>query len=178
MKNQENQPVLTVLVIDDQENIIEFIKLGLKYEGFLVESAADGPLGLAAAQRLNLDLIILDVMLPGIDGLEVCRNLRQNPTTQDIPILMLTAKDDVSDRIAGLDTGADDYLTKPFRFEELVARIRAILRRQNRSRDDNDATHGQMLQFGDLQLNTSTREVQRGTRQIDLTATEYNLLHL
>jgi two-component system, OmpR family, response regulator MprA len=178
-QNQDNQPVLTVLVIDDQENIIEFIKLGLKYEGFLVESAADGPQGLAAAQRLNPDLIILDVMLPGMDGLEVCSNLRNNPTTRDIPILMLTAKDDVRDRIAGLDTGADDYLTKPFSFEELVARIRAILRRQNRGRgDENDVAHGQILQFGDLQLNTSTREVLRGERQIDLTATEYNLLHL
>jgi len=179
-KNQENQPVLTVLAIDDQENIIEFIKLGLKYEGFLVESAPDGPLGLAAAQRINPDLIILDIMLPGMDGLEVCRNLRQNPTTRDIPILMLTAKDDVRDRITGLDTGADDYLTKPFSFEELVARIRAILRRQNRGRgDENDAAaYGQILQFGDLQLNTSTREVLRGDRQIDLTATEYNLLHL
>src|SRR5258706_6708921 len=113
-KNQENQPALTVLAIDDQENIIEFIKLGLKYEGFLVESAADGLLGLAAAQRINPDLIILDIMLPGMNGLEVCRNLRQNPTTRDIPILMLTAKDDVRDRITGLDTGADDYLTKPF----------------------------------------------------------------
>src|SRR5689334_6494621 len=125
-KNQDNQPALKILVIDDQENIIEFIKLGLKYEGFLVESEVDGPQGLAAAQRLNPDLIILDVMLPGMDGLEVCRKLRDNPTTRDIPILMLTAKDDVSDRIAGLDTGADDYLTKPFSFEELVARIRAI----------------------------------------------------
>lgn len=177
-QSADNQPALTVLVIDDQENIIEFIKLGLKYEGFLVEAAADGPQGLAAAQRLNPDLIILDVMLPGMDGLEVCSNLRHNPTTQNIPILMLTAKDDVRDRIAGLDTGADDYLTKPFSFEELVARIRAILRRQNRGRDENDTAHGQILQFGDLQLNTSTREVLRGNRLIDLTATEYNLLHL
>ncbi|HEX4715022.1 MAG TPA: response regulator transcription factor, partial [Ktedonobacteraceae bacterium] len=111
--------------------------------------------------------------------LEVCRRLRANPITQDIPVLMLTAKDDVHDRIAGLDTGADDYLTKPFSFEELVARIRAILRRQSRGRSDElEAGHGQILQFGDLQLNTSTREVLRGQRQIELTATEYNLLHL
>ncbi len=178
-KNQENQPVLTVLAIDDQENIIEFIKLGLKYEGFQVESATDGTQGLAAAQRLNPDLIILDIMLPGMDGLEVCRRLRANPTTRDIPILMLTAKDDVRDRITGLDTGADDYLTKPFSFEELVARIRAILRRQSRGRaDEGDAALGQVLQFGDLKLNTSTREVLRGERLVELTATEYNLLHL
>lgn len=176
-KNREPAP--TVLVIDDQENIVEFIKLGLKYEGFLVEAAVDGPQGLAAAQRINPDLIILDIMLPGMDGLEVCRRLRANPTTKDIPILMLTAKDDVRDRIAGLDTGADDYLTKPFSFEELVARMRAILRRQSRGRgEDGGAAHEQILQFGDLQLNPSTREVLRGNRQIELTATEYNLLHL
>lgn len=178
-KSQDGQTPLTVLVVDDQENIIEFIKLGLKYEGFLVEAAADGPQGLDAALRFNPDLIILDLMLPGIDGLEVCRRLRKNPITQDIPILMLTAKDDVRDRIVGLDMGADDYLTKPFSFEELVARIRAILRRQQRTRGaDGDAPHEQILQFNDLQLNTSTREVKRGTREIELTATEYNLLHL
>lgn len=178
-KNQESQPASTVLVIDDQENIIEFIKLGLKYEGFLVESATDGPQGLATAQRVTPDLIILDIMLPGMDGLEVCRRLRANPTTRDIPILMLTAKDDVRDRITGLDTGADDYLTKPFSFEELVARMRAILRRQSRGRGENgSAAHEQTLHCGDLQLNPSTREVLRGTRQIELTATEYNLLYL
>ncbi len=176
--NQANSVPVKVLVIDDQENIIEFIKLGLKYEGYLVASAADGPQGLDEAQRLNPDLIILDVMMPGIDGLEVCRRLRANPTTQYIPILMLTAKDGVRDRITGLNMGADDYLTKPFSFDELVARIRAILRRQERGRDENDAPHEQVLQVGDLQLNTSTREVMRGTRQIELTATEYNLLHL
>lgn len=178
-KSQDGQPPLTVLVVDDQENIIEFIKLGLKYEGFLVEAASDGPQALDAALRLNPDLIILDLMLPGMDGLEVCRRLRKNPITRDIPILMLTAKDDVRDRIAGLDTGADDYLTKPFSFEELVARIRAILRRQQRARGaDGDTPNEQILQFNDLQLNTSTREVKRGTREIELTATEYNLLHL
>jgi len=148
----DNQPASTVLVIDDEENIIELIKLGLKYEGFQVESAPDGPQGLAAAQRQNPDLIILDLMLPGMDGLEVCRRLRTNPTTRDIPILMVTAKDEVRDRVAGLDTGADDYLPKPFSFEELVARIRAILRRQSRSKteDGTDHTGNQVLQFGDL----------------------------
>ena len=112
--------------------------------------------------------------MPGIDGLEVCRLLRANPTTRDVPVLMITAKDEVRDRIAGLDTGADDYLTKPFDFDELVARIRAILRRQNRTKatqaganGDSD-TGGQALQFADLRLN----------RLIELTATEYNLLHL
>lgn len=179
--NQENKPLLKVLVIDDAENIIEFIRLGLRYEGFQVESAPDGEQGVVAAQRINPDVIILDVMMPGIDGLEVCRRIRSNPTTSDIPILMLTAKDEVSDRILGLQTGADDYLTKPFDFYELLERIRAILRRQNRARGtqtgEND-TGGQILQFGDLRLNTATREVTRGNRLIELTATEYNLLHL
>src|SRR5713101_8016558 len=116
--SQDGLPPLKVLVIDDTENIVEFIKLGLKYEGFQVEVAADGPQGLAAAQRINPDLVILDLMLPGMDGLEVCRRLRSNPITQNIAILMLTAKDEVRDRITGLDTGADDYLVKPFDFDE------------------------------------------------------------
>src|SRR5579859_5725706 len=178
--NQEKQPPLKILVIDDEINIIEFIKLGLGYEGFQVDSAMDGPQGLAAAQRIDPDIVILDLMLPGMDGLEVCRRLRTNPTTQDVPVLMLTAKDEVSDRIVGLQTGADDYLTKPFDFYELLERIKAILRRQKRGKEaliDREAG-GQVLQFGDLHLNTSTREVTRGDRLIELTATEYNLLHL
>ncbi len=115
-----------------------------------------------------------------MDGLEVCRRLRTNPTTQDIPILMLTAKDDVSDRVIGLDTGADDYLVKPFDFVELLARIKAILRRQRRISGGNgtDGNESQILHFGDLHLNMATREVTRGGRLIELTATEYNLLHL
>ena len=177
---QEKQPPLKILVIDDEANIIEFIRLGLRYEGFQVESASNGEQGVTIAQRLDPDLIILDVMMPGIDGLEVCRRLRSNPTTQDVPILMLTAKDEVSDRIAGLQTGADDYLTKPFDFYELLERIKAILRRQKRAKEAlmDGETGGQLLQFGDLRLNTATREVTRGDRQIELTATEYNLLHL
>src|SRR5438270_2234380 len=179
--NSDKQPLSKVLVIDDEENIIEFIKLGLRYEGFQVDSAPDGPQGVAAAQRINPDLIILDWMLPGgMDGLDVCRRLRTNPTTGNIPVLMLTAKDEVHDRVTGLETGADDYLTKPFSFEELVARIRAILRRQSRGTlaEGADPTRSQVLQFGDLQLNTATREVTRAGRLIELTATEYNLLHL
>ena len=182
------QPSLKVLVIEDEENIVELIKLGLRYEGFQVEAASDGLQGLSAAQRINPDMVILDLGLPpgSIDGLEVCRRLRINPTTQDIPVLMLTAKGDVQDKIIGLETGADDYLTKPFSFEELVARIRAILRRQRRSSSgngsngsENDADNARrILQFGDLRLNMATREVTRGGRLIELTATEYNLLHL
>lgn len=180
LTGRETQPSLKVLVIDDEESIVDLIKLGLKYEGFQVEAAFDGPEGLAAAQRIDPDLIILDSILPGVDGLEVLRQLRLNPTTRDVPVLMLTAKGKVQDKVTGLETGADDYLAKPFSFEEFVARIRAILRRQQRSRAQEgiDPTQSQILQFGDLQLNPATREVARAGRPIDLTATEYNLLYL
>lgn len=180
LTGRETQPSLKVLVIDDEESIVDLIKLGLKYEGFQVEAAFDGPEGLAAAQRIDPDLIILDSILPGVDGLEVLRQLRLNPITRDVPVLMLTAKDKVQDKVAGLATGADDYLAKPFNFEEFVARIRAILRRQQRSRAQEgiDPAQSQILQFGDLQLNPATREVARAGRPIDLTATEYNLLYL
>ncbi|GHO89888.1 response regulator transcription factor [Dictyobacter formicarum] len=180
--NQEHQPQLKVLVVDDEDNIIELIRLGLRYEGFQVEVASDGEQGIALAQRIDPDLVILDVMMPGIDGLEVCRRLRGNPTTRDVPILMLTAKDEVGDRILGLQTGADDYLTKPFDFYELLERIKAILRRQSRSKsslsDAKSIDTDQILQCGDLSMNTATREVTRNGQSIELTATEYNLLQL
>src|SRR5213080_314142 len=176
----EQKPDLSkVLVIEDEENIIELIKLGLRYEGFQVEAVSDGLEGISAAQRNNPDMVILDLGLQpgGIDGLEVCRRLRANPTTQDVPILMLTARDEPSDKVLGLETGADDYLTKPFSFEELVARIRAILRRQRRASsafggDGSNGNDNQMLQFGDLRLNMATREVTRAGRLVELTATE------
>src|SRR5437870_2836064 len=185
--NQEKsaQPLLKVLVIEDEDNIVELIKLGLRYEGFQVEAASDGLEGISAAQRINPDMVILDLGLQpgGIDGLDVCRRLRANPTTQDVPILMLTARDETSDKVLGLQTGADDYLTKPFSFEELVARIRAILRRQHRAIGSvqgggAEGNPNQILQFADLRLNMGTREVTRSGRPIELTATEYNLLHL
>src|SRR5260370_8843235 len=110
----QNGEQTKVLVIDDAENIVEFVKLGLKYEGFEVEGASNGLEGLAAAQRLDPALVILDLMLPGIDGLEVCRRLRRNPTTQDVPRLMLTTKDDIQDHITGLDTYYDQHYTQPF----------------------------------------------------------------
>ncbi len=170
-----NRTTTPVLVIDDEESIVDLIKLGLKYEGFEVVAASDGEEGIAAAQRTNPIFIILDWMLPDMDGLEVCRRLRSNPTTLDIPILLLTAKDEVGSRVEGLNTGADDYLTKPFSFEELVARIRAILRRLNHGAM---AENSQALRVGDIELNMATHEVTRAERQIDLTVTEYNLLHL
>ena len=174
----EEQPSITVLVIDDDNNITELIRLGLKYEGFQVESSQTGEDGMVAAQRLNPALVILDILLPDLDGLEVCGRLRSNPTTRDIPILMLTSKDDVRDRVTGLQQGADDYLVKPFDFDELVARIRAILRRARHRQGEAGETNGQILTFEDLQLNTATHEVTRGGRPIELTSTEYNLLFL
>jgi len=179
--HQEKQPPQTVLVIDDEGNIIEVVRLGLKYEGFHVEAASNGEQGITAAQRINPAIIILDLGLPDIDGVEVCQRLRANPTTRDIPILMLTARDELQDRIIGLEAGADDYLTKPYEFDELVARIRAILRRQQRNTQAGavgSSPNGHILQFGDLVMNTATHEVTRGGRLIELTATEYNLLHL
>lgn len=177
LKPEEDAPT-TVLIIDDDDNVIEFVKLGLKYEGFQVVSTETGSEGLAAAQRLNPALIILDILLPDVSGLEVCNQLRSNPTTSDIPIIMLTAKDRVGDRITGLQKGADDYLAKPFNFDELVARIRAILRRTGRVQDEGSDANQQILAFEDLQINTATHEVTRAGRKIELTSTEYNLLLL
>jgi two-component system, OmpR family, response regulator MprA len=172
---QTNKTTAPVLVIDDEESIIDLIKLGLKYEGFEVVAASEGEEGITAAQQANPIFIILDWMLPDMDGLEVCRRLRANPTTREIPILLLTAKDEVGSRVEGLNTGADDYLTKPFSFEELVARIRAILRRLNYGATGENS---QVLTVGDIELNMATHEVTRAGCQIDLTVTEYNLLHL
>ncbi|MGQ9628557.1 MAG: response regulator transcription factor [Anaerolineae bacterium] len=157
-----------ILVIDDEPKITDFIRRGLIYEGYRVEVAYAGEEGLVKARDWPPDVVILDVMLPDLDGLEVCRRLRQ---ASDVPILMLTAKDAIPDRVAGLDSGADDYLVKPFAFDELLARIRALLRRRQ-------PAESQILRFSDLSLNTVTRQVQRGNRQIELTAKEYDLLEL
>ncbi len=157
-----------ILVIDDEPKIVDFIRRGLIYEGYTVDVAYDGPDGLARARDNPPDLVILDVMLPRLDGLEVCRRLR---AASHVPILMLTARDAVPDRVAGLNAGADDYLVKPFAFDELLARIRALFRR-----------HGlvtpELLRFADLTLNPTTRQVWRGRRPVDLTAKEYDLLEL
>jgi two-component system response regulator MprA len=166
-----------ILVIDDEQSIVDFIRLGMRYEGFRVEDAGDGVQGLDAALHGRHDLIILDIMLPGLDGLEVCQRLRSSEATADVPILMLTAKDEVADRVMGLESGADDYLTKPFSFEELAARVRALLRRQQRL-IASGGPGGRVLAVGNLTLDEAAREVERGGRLIELTATEYNLLHL
>ena len=160
-----------ILVIDDETKIVDFIRRGLKYEGYEVDAAYDGLNGLAQARSEPPDLIVLDIMMPGLDGLEVCRRLRSEGWTE-LPILMLTAKDAVPDRVAGLDAGADDYLVKPFAFDELLARIRALLRRRR------PADEGQVLRFADVVANPATREVRRGDRAVSLTAKEFDLLEL
>ncbi|MDM8526843.1 response regulator transcription factor [Anaerolineales bacterium HSG24] len=159
-----------ILVIEDEERIYDFIERGLKHEGYQVLVAVDGETGLEKTFSALPDLIILDIMLPGIDGLNVCRQIRE--TELQVPILMLTAKDAVPDRVAGLEMGADDYLVKPFAFEELLARIRALSRR--RAPIESDAP----LIFADLWLDPSTRMAERNGRNIELTAKEYDLLEL
>lgn len=156
-----------ILVIEDEAKLAQFIELELKYEGYEVTIANDGLSGLTAARESHPDLILLDWMLPGISGLEICRRLRL--TGDRVPIVLLTAKDEVSDRVAGLDAGADDYIVKPFSLEELLARVRAHLRRNH----EEDA---ELLQFSDLRLHRGTREVYRGNRSIELTAKEFDLL--
>jgi len=158
-----------ILAIEDDPQIADLLRRGLIYEGYSVTVTADGEAGLTAARERQPDLALLDLMLPGIDGLTVCRRLR---TASDMPILILTAKDAVPDRVAGLDAGADDYLVKPFSFDELLARIRALLRRRQ------PAASQEVLRFADLTLNPRTHEVYRGARLIELTAREFELLML
>ena len=157
-----------ILVIEDEEKITDFLRRGLTYEGYRVSLAADGPAGLAIARETPPDLVILDWMLPGMDGLEVCRRLR---SVGPVPIIILTARDSVADRVVGLDAGADDYMIKPFSFDELLARLRALLRRAQ-------PQNAEILKFADLTLDTGTHQAFRGERAVDLTAKEYELLEL
>jgi len=163
-----NRPI-RVLVVDDEAQIIEFLRMGLTYEGFDVVTAMDGAEALRLAQTQALDLIILDIMLPAVDGLAVARQLRQ--ARSDTPIIMLTAREAVDDRVIGLDSGADDYLTKPFAFKELLARMRAALRRRG-------VNLGRYLTFANIQFDRETRRVTRDQRAIDLTPREFELLEL
>jgi two-component system response regulator MprA len=158
-----------ILIIEDNEAIVKLLQRGLVYEGYKVDVALDGEAGLKMAKEHHPDLVVLDLMLPGIDGIEVCKELRSDSSS--LPILMLTAKDAIQDRVLGLDAGADDYMVKPFELDELLARVRALLRRTQSDR----ATS---LSFADLTLDTSTRLASRGNRTIQLTATEFDLLEL
>jgi len=161
-----------ILVVDDERAVRESLRRALELEGYEIELAEDGGVALAMLEREEdspPDAVILDVLMPGVDGLEVCRRLRRSGMR--VPVLMLTARDEVENRVAGLDAGADDYVTKPFALEELLARVRALLRRSA-----NGA--GTILHFADLQVDPGTREVRRGERLIELTRTEFALLEL
>src|SRR6185503_3520327 len=162
----------TILVIDDEKDLIELVRYNLEKEGYDAIAASDGQTGLDIAQRHKLDLIVLDLMMPGMDGLEVCRRLRSDPRTGRIPLIMLTAKATEADRIVGLELGADDYITKPFSPRELVARVKAILRRT--------ASHSepeQVIRHGDLLIDVVRHEVKFDGKPITLTATEFRILH-
>jgi two-component system response regulator MprA len=157
-----------ILIVEDDHGIADTLRRGLIFEGYRAAVAYNGQEALNAARDQMPDLVILDWMLPGMDGLEVCKRLR---AASEVPILMLTAKDSIADRVEGLDTGADDYLVKPFAFDELLARVRALLRRAKPAQSE-------VLRFADLELDTGTRQARRGGETIELTAKEYELLEL
>ncbi|MCB0215956.1 MAG: response regulator transcription factor [Caldilineae bacterium] len=159
-----------ILIVEDDERIASMLRRGLIFEGYDADMAHTGTDGLEKARLRMPDLVILDWMLPEMDGVEVCRRLR---AVGGVPILMLTAKEAISDRVTGLDAGADDYMVKPFAFEELLARVRALLRRHPPGPDGPE-----VMTFADLSLDTGTRQARRGERVIDLTAKEYDLLHM
>jgi two-component system response regulator MprA len=158
-----------VVVVDDDEALRNAVRRALRLEGYDVELAGDGEEGLAQLAELSADLVVLDVLMPVLDGITVCRRLRESGDRT--PILMLTARDTVSDRVVGLEAGADDYLTKPFALEELLARVRALLRRSY-------PEHEGSLRVDDLELNPRTRQVTRGDRAVELSRTEFALLEL
>ncbi|MDD3521073.1 MAG: response regulator transcription factor [Actinomycetota bacterium] len=158
---------MRILLVEDEPSLLKIIETRLKEEGYSVDAAKDGRVAQGFIDVAEYDCIILDIMIPIIDGLTLLRRMRQNKIFT--PVLFLTAKDSVDDRVIGLDTGADDYLTKPFSFDELLARIRALLRRNKESRDI-------ILKIDDLRLNSLTREVTRGNKSIELTSKEYSLL--
>jgi two-component system response regulator MprA len=155
-----------ILVIEDDEAISDLLRRGLTYEGYKVSVAQDGTAGLRIARDAPPDLVVLDLMLPGMDGLEVCRRLR---AADEVPILVLTARGTVQDRIEGLDSGADDYMVKPFSIDELLARVRALLRRKSPQEETE-------LRFADVLMDTRSHEVHRADRTIQLTAKQYDLL--
>jgi two-component system response regulator MprA len=161
-----------VLVVDDDKAVRESLRRSLEFNGYDVSLASDGAEALAGIAATDPDVVVMDVMMPRLDGLEATKALRK--AGNDLPILVLTARDAVGDRVEGLDAGADDYLTKPFALQELLARLRALLRRAVPREDDLDETIG----FSDLTMDIATREVKRGDRQIELTRTEFTLLEM
>jgi two-component system OmpR family response regulator len=162
---------IRALVVDDEASLSDLLQMALRYEGWDVRTAADGQQALKTAREFRPDVVVLDIMMPNVDGMETLRRLRANG--DDVPVLFLTAKDNVDDRIAGLTSGGDDYVTKPFSLEEVVARLRGLLRRTARVLGDDDDPE---LVVGDLVLNEDSYEVRRGDTGITLTATEFELL--
>ena len=163
----------TILVIDDEPDLVELVEFNLKKDGYEVIGARNGQTGLEIAQKHLPDLIVLDLMMPGIDGLEVCRQLRADNRTKQIPMIMLTAKSAEADRVVGLELGADDYVTKPFSPRELVARVKAVLRRAQPA-----DTQAQIIRQGRLAIDVTRHEVTYDGAPISLTATEFRILHL
>jgi DNA-binding response OmpR family regulator len=169
------EPARKILLVEDDRDISHLVKLHLEDEGYSVDIAADGSEGLAKAQEQAFDLVVLDLMLPGVDGLEICRRLRGE--TDYVPILMLTAKASEIDRIVGLELGADDYLTKPFSVRELVARVKAIFRRVSAVSAQTGVQDSPRVNLGDLVIETDKRKVTMADEQVTLTAKEYDLLY-
>lgn len=164
----------TVLVVEDEPAIANAVVSRLRAEGWTAQAAYDGPAGVEAAERLRPDLVVLDVMLPGLDGLEVCRRIQ---ASAPVPVLMLTARDDETDMLVGLGVGADDYMTKPFSMRELVARVRSLLRRVERAAElAGSSATPQRLRLGDLEVDGGQRRVRRGGEEVHLTPTEFDLL--
>ncbi len=163
-----------VLVVDDEEHIVELIKFNLEANGYSVIEAYDGFKAIELAQETDVDILILDLMLPGIDGLETCKRLKKNPKTENLPIIILTAKGDETDKVLGLEIGADDYITKPFGVRELMARIKAVLRRS--IDDKSEIVNG--IQIEDLVIDIEKHEVTKNNQKIDLTLKEFELLRI
>jgi len=161
----------TILVIDDEKDLVELVRCNLEREGYDVIGASDGQTGLDIASRLKVDLVVLDLMLPGMDGLDVCRSLRTDNRTGRVPVLMLTARATEADKIVGLELGADDYVTKPFSPRELLARVKALLRRTAQQ-----SQPAEVLRLGELLIDVDRHEVTYDGRTVDLTATEFRIL--
>lgn len=169
LKRPDGTPV-RVLVVDDESNLTELLSMALRYEGWEIKSAATGTSAVKTSKEFKPDAVVLDMMLPDFDGMEVLRRLRDDDPT--LPVLFLTARDSVEDRVAGLTAGGDDYVTKPFSLEEVVARVRALLRRSVQLTEDSSS----VLVVGDLKLDEDSHEVTRDGEEISLTATEFELL--
>ncbi|MBV1820017.1 response regulator transcription factor [Bacteroidales bacterium MSK.15.36] len=167
---------MKVLIIDDEEYIVELIKFNLERNGYEVIYGYDGREAIKLAEEENPDIMILDVMMPGLDGFEVCKEIRGNEKTKDIPIIMLTVKKEEVDKVIGLELGADDYIIKPFGIRELIARIRAVLRRTEKS--NSKQKHSNIIIIGDIEIDIKKHEVKKNEKSLDLTLTEFNLLKI